>query len=166
MKLSIITALVAAPLLALGGTTAMAAPAQHDVYLETYDAYEAFPAEENPCGTWPGTFHEVRDGAAKLLVPSGQANGGELHINMVVYGLVELIPDDPALPTYSGTYREKADGIVSGWEGSETDRVVQYRLRIALSGTDGSSLTLVLSGKVTVNGQDRLVVDRMRFSCD
>jgi hypothetical protein len=32
------------------------------VYVEEYDAYEHLGAEENFCGDWATTFHEVRSG--------------------------------------------------------------------------------------------------------
>jgi hypothetical protein len=62
--------LVAAAL-AIGALPAAGAPAQHDVYVEEYDAYEPFAAGEHPCVDWAGTFHEVRAGESKLVLSVG-----------------------------------------------------------------------------------------------
>jgi len=60
---------------------------------------------------------------------------GELHVNGVIDGLVELIPDDPALPTYAGTYREKVDGVVTSFsDEGDVERIGQFRLRSTLQG--------------------------------
>jgi hypothetical protein len=167
---SILTSLIAVPLAAAAATLAAPAahadPAVHDVYLEEYDAYEHHAAGENLCVPWAGQFHEVRSGVAQLLTPSGSRRPGEVHINFVVDGFVEFIPDDAAFPTYSGTYREKADGVLSGFTGDgDVERVMQWRLRTTLEGTDGSTLTLRMSGKLTTNGTDEVVVSRDSFSC-
>jgi hypothetical protein len=167
MLRSLITTLIAAPALVLGASPALAGPAVHDVYVEEFDGYEHFAAGDNGCVPWAGLFHEVRSGEAKLLMPSGSRHPGEVHINFVVDGFVEFIPDDQRLPTYSGTYREKADGIVLSFSGEgELERVMQWRLRTTLRGTDGSTLTLRMSGKVTTNGQGDIVVARDSFSCE
>jgi len=169
MLRSLITSLIAVPLAAATTLTAPAAhadPAVHGVYVEEYDAYEHLAAGENFCVPWSGQFHEVRSGLAKLLTPSGTRRPGEVHINLVVDGFVELIPDDAAFPTYSGTYREKADGVLTGLTGDgDVERVMQWRLRTTLEGTDGSTLTLSMSGKLNTNGNDDVVVSRDSFSC-
>ena len=171
MLRSLISSVVATPLAAtavtLAGPAAHADPAIHGVYVEEYDAYEHLAAGENFCVPWSGQFHEVRSGLAKLLMPSGSRRPEELHVNLVVDGSVELIPDDPAFPTYSGTYREKADGVLSLLTGDgDVERVMQWRLRTTLEGTDGSTLALSMSGKLTTNGKDEVVVSRDSFSCD
>jgi hypothetical protein len=43
---------------------------------------------------------------------------------------------------------------------------MQWRLRATLHGTDGSTLTLQMSGKLTTNGKDEVVVSRDSFSCE
>jgi hypothetical protein len=152
---------------------ALAAPAPahaggavHHFFPEDYDAYEPFAAGEGFCVDWAGTFHEVRHGGYRLVAPPGGQVAGEVHVNGVIDGLIELIPDDTALPTYMGTYREKVDGVVVSSSAEEdTERVGQYRLSSTLRGTDGSTLQLHLAGKVTYDGQGRLVVSRDEFSC-
>jgi hypothetical protein len=166
MKLT--TALAAslvAPALAIGALPAAGAPAQHDVFVEEYDAYEPFAAGEGPCVDWAGTFHEVRSGQARLLSPGGVRHPDEVHVNGAVDGFVELIPDDATFPSYSGTYREKINAIVTITEEADELRIAQYRLRSVLTGTDGSRLTLSLSGKITVNGRDDVVISRDELTC-
>ena len=163
--------LLAAPLTALllvasTPSPGTAAGAQHAFYPETWDAYEHFGAGEELCVSWAGTFHEVRHGGYDLVAAPGGQVPGEIHVNGVVDGSVELVPDDASLPTYSGTYREKLNGILTGTtDEGDVERIGQYRLRSTLHGTDGSSLDLVMSGKITVNGQGSLVVERDSFSC-
>ncbi len=151
--------------------TTLAAPAHaggavHEFYPEDYDSFDHFNAGEGPCVTWAGTMHEIRTGGYKLLQAPGGQVAGEFHVNGTIDGSVELIPDNTALPTYSGTYREKINGIIVAISADEDiERVGQYRLTSTLRGTDGSVLKLRLSGKVTVNANGRLVVSRDKFSC-
>ncbi|MFC4786810.1 hypothetical protein ACT8ZV_20210 [Nocardioides sp. MAHUQ-72] len=164
--LSVVAA--AAAVSALVGTPAPAtAGAEHGFVPEDYDAAEHFAAGEGLCVPWAGTFHEVRHGGYRAVTAPGGQQPGEVHVNGAVDGLVELIPDDTALPTYTGTYREKVDGIFLGTtpEGDDLLRVAQFRLRSTLRGTDGSTYTLRGSGKVTLNAHGELVVDREQFTC-
>ncbi len=164
---AILTACTLTVLAAVGGGTVSAHAAAEHVFLpEEYDAVEHFDAGDGPCVDWAGSFHEVRDGGYRLVVPRGGQLPPETHLNGAIVGLVELVPDDPTLPTYTGTYREKVVGVLTG--GSMEDdslRVAQYHLSTRLHGTDGSSLVLRLSGKLTVNARGRLVVSRDAFSC-
>ena len=163
--------LLTAPLTALLLVTSTPAPgtaagAEHAFYPESWDAYEHFGAGDSLCVSWAGTFHEVRHGGYRLLAAPGGQVPGEIHINGVVNGSVELVPDDASLPTYSGSYREKLDGILIGSDDEgDVERIGQFRLRSTLRGTDGSSLVLAMSGKITVNGQGTLVVERDSFTC-
>jgi hypothetical protein len=167
MKLiTAITTALALPALAAGSSPALAAPAQHEVFIDEYDEHLPFAAGEGPCVDWAGTLHEVRSARFRVLMPGGARNPDEFHANGAVDGLIELIPDDPALPTYAGTFREKANAIGTVTDEGDDLRIAQYRLRSVLTGTDGSSLTLSLSGKITVNGRGELVVDRFEFSCN
>lgn len=104
-------------------------------------------------------------GQARLLSPGGTRHPDEVHLNGAVDGFVELIPDDATLPSYSGTYREKLTGLVTISEETDDLRIAQYRLRSTLTGTDGSRLTLSLSGKITVNGRGDVVISRDAFTC-
>jgi len=167
MKLAtaVLAAALVAAALAIGALPAAGAPAQHDVFVEEYDAYEPFAAGEGPCVDWAGTFHEVRAGQGKLVSPGGARHPDEVHVNGVVDGFVELIPDDATLPSYSGTYREKLNALVTISDETEDLRIAHYRLRSVLTGTDGSRLTLSLSGKITVNGRGDVVISRDVFTC-
>lgn len=149
------------------GPAAAAGGAEHGFLIEDYNAYEHFAPGDGPCVSWAGTFHEVRSGGYRLVTaPGGQAEG-EFHLNGVINGLVELIPDAAGLPTYSGTYREKVNAVVTSFtEEGDTSRVSQYRLRSTLRGTDGSTLNLRLSGKFTMNANGVVVVSRDTFTCD
>lgn len=149
------------------GASALAAPATHDVLVEDYDYPDALPAGEMPCVPWAGTFHEVRSGQYKLVTINNGPQKGEVHVNGVIAGLIELIPDDESLPTYTGTYREKTNAVLYAPSFQDDQlRVGQFRLRTRLQGTDGSSLRLVLSGKVTRTGEgDPPVVERSTFTC-
>ena len=100
-----------------------------------------------------------------MAAPGGQ-QPGELHINGVIHGTIELIPDNTSLPTYAGDYREKVNGIVTEFSDSgDVERVSQFHLRSTLNGTDGSSLDLRLSGKVTFNANRVATVERDTFTC-
>ena len=147
---------------------ASAAPATHDVFVEDYDAYEAFAAgDAEPCVSWAGTFHEVRSGEVHLVTTTTGPQAGAVHANGVIDGYIEYIPDDHSQPTYAGTYREKLNAALLqlSFDDDQT-RVAQFRLRSRLGGTDGSSLQLVMSGKVTLNGYGDVVVDRSQFTCE
>lgn len=162
----LITTLVAATALAVGSAGSAGAGALHDFWPEDYDAREHFAAGEGFCVPWAGTFHEVRTGGYRMVTPPGGRETGELHLNGVIHGLVELVPDDPSLPTYTGTYREKVNAVATEFtpEG-DVLRVGQYRLSTTLSGTDGSSFALHLAGKVTVNANGVTTVSRDVFTC-
>jgi hypothetical protein len=153
---------------AAAGPASAAAGAEHAFLVEDYNAYEHFAAGEGPCVSWAGTFHEVRSGGYRLVTAPGGEVKGEFHVNGVINGLVELIPDNPAaLPTYSGTYREKVNAVVTSFtEEGDTSRVSQFRLRSTLRGTDGSTLALRLAGKFTMNANGVVVVSRDTFTCD
>lgn len=85
----------------------------------------------------------------------------------MINGRVELIPDAAGLPTYSGTYREKVNAVVTSYtEEGDTSRVSQYRLRSTLRGTDGSTLSLRLASKFTMNANGVVVVFRDTFTCE
>jgi hypothetical protein len=147
---------------------ASAAPANHDVFVEETDTYEAFAAgDAEPCVPWAGTFHEVRSGEIKLVTNATGPHAGAVHANGVVAGYIEYIPDDDSLPTYTGSYREKLNAALLqlSFDDDQT-RIAQFRLRSRLEGTDGSGLQLVLSGKVTLNGHGGVTVDRTTFTCD
>ena len=145
---------------------AAAAGAQHDFFPEDYDAYEHFAAGEGFCVDWAGTFHEVRHGGYRLVAAVGGQQPGEVHVNGAINGHIELVPDDPTLPTYTGDYREKVNGVVTeSTDEGDLERVGQYRLRSTLQGTDGSTLSLRMSGKTTFDAHGVLRVQRDTFTC-
>jgi hypothetical protein len=166
MKNQLVTALLA---LCLSTTIAPAhaGGAIHEIVPEQYDESEHFDAGEGFCVPWAATFREVRNGQYRLLTAPGGREPGEYHVNGVVAGSVTLTPDDPELPTYFGTYREKLSGVITGIddEGFDVARVAQYRLRSTLRGNDGSTLELRLAGKMTATPDGRVVVSRDTFSC-
>lgn len=172
MKLTLpalVTTSLTAGLLLAGASAASAASAGaiHEDQSETYDETRPFAAGEGMCVPWAGSFHEVRSGVYRLVTPPSDGEGRGMHVNGVIHGMVELVPDDPALPTYAGTYREKVNAVVLGTspEGADLLRVGQYRLRLPLTGTDGSHLFVTLSGKVTVNANGVTTVERGTFTC-
>jgi len=167
MKHQLIAVLAALAFVGSAAGPVSAAGAEHVFYPENYDASEHFAAGEGFCVAWAGTFHEVRHGGYRLVAAPGGREDGELHVNGVIDGSVELIPDDASLPTYSGDYREKVNGVVIAFtDEGDIERVGQFRLRSTLNGTDGSSLELRLSGKVTYNANGVLTVDREVFTCE
>src|SRR3954449_5920477 len=147
---------------------ASAAPATHGVLIEETDTDEAFAAgEAEPCVPWAGTFHEVRSGEIQLVTTTTGPHAGEVHANGVVVGYIEYSPDDSSLPTYAGSYREKLNAALLQLSfDDDQNRIAQFRLRSRLDGTDGSSLLLVLSGKLTLNRHGDVTVDRTTFTCD
>jgi hypothetical protein len=67
----------------------------------------------------------------------------------------------------AGDYREKVNGVVTEFtDEGDVERIGQFRLRTTLHGTDGSSLELRLSGKVTVNANGVTTVERDTFTCE
>lgn len=156
--------------LATTSLAALAVPAhagaQHAVFPEEYDDTWTMDADENMCGPWPATLHEVRTGSYRIVAAPGGQVDGEFHVNGVINGLIELDPDaDGPLPTYTGTYREKVNGVIYSEDGEDAERVAQFRLRTVARADDGSTLKLVLSGKVTVNAKGRVASQREVASC-
>lgn len=131
---------------------------------EEFDGTQHMNADDNLCGPWAGTLHEIRHGGYDVLLPPGGQTAGEAHINGAVDGWVQLTPDDPALPTYTGRYREKVAGVLTDPENDQF-RTSHFSLRDRLTGSDGSTLTLVIAGKVTVNANGDVVVERSTESC-
>lgn len=162
-----LTTFVSTTLLLAGGLAGPAAAgAQHNFYPEDYDAFEHFAAGEGFCVSWAGTFHEVRHGGYRLVAAVGGQQPGEVHVNGAINGHIELVPDDPRLPTYTGDYREKVNGVVTeSTDEGDLERVGQYRLRSTLQGTDGSTLSLRMSGKTTFDAHGVLRVQRDTFTC-
>jgi hypothetical protein len=153
-----------APGLTATATAASGAGAFRLYVPEEWDGTSHWAADDNPCGAWATTFHEVRHGGYRLLVAPGGQVEGEVHINGSVDGWVELTPDDPSLPSYSGGYREKVDGVLTDPDNDQF-RVFRFRLRDRLAGTDGSTLTIVLSGRATMNARGRLVTESSVETC-
>lgn len=167
MKHKLATLLGAFALMGVTAGPVSAGGAEHEFLIEDYNAYEHFAPGDGPCVSWAGRFHEVRSGGYRLVTAPGGQVEGEFHVNGVINGLVELIPDAAGLPTYSGTYREKVNAVVTSFtEDGDTARVAQYRLRSTLRGTDGSTLTLRLAGKFTMNSNGVVVVSRDTFTCE
>ena len=161
-----VTTVLAALVLVVGTAASAGAGASHEFWPEGYDASEHFGAGEGPCVPWAGTFHEVRSGGYKVVMPPGGREPGEVHINGTILGSVELVPDDASLPSYAGQYREKVNAIATEFtDEGDVLRVGQYRLRSTLAGTDGSTLALLLAGKVTVNANGVATVSRDVFTC-
>lgn len=149
------------------GSDSAGARAQHGVFEESYDGSFHLSADDNPCGRWAGTIREVRSGSVKIVAAPGGQTPEEYHINGAIDASIEIVPDDPQLPSYAGAYREKLNGVITGADGDGDDvtRVAQYRLRAPMTGTDGSRLLLTLSGKVTLNASGRMVVGRDSMTC-
>ncbi|KRE42164.1 hypothetical protein [Knoellia sp. Soil729] len=163
---ALIATTASAVLLVTAASTASASAA-HDYFPESYESTRHFTAGEGPCVAWAGTQHEVRDGGYRLVTPSGGQRDGEMHANGAIDGILELVPDDPSLPTYVGSYREKVNSILVGTDGNGDDvgRIGQYRVRMPLVGSDGSRLLLTMSGKLTVNGNGVTTVAKDDFRC-
>lgn len=160
------TALVAAALTLTSGTAAIAAPAQHDTLIESWQGREHLSPEDNMCGPWAATIHEARSGTYRIVEAPGGRSEGEFHVNGAVDGQIILTPDNPALPTYSGSYREKVNAIVIGVDDEgDLARVGHFRLRAQLAGSDGSGLVLTMSGQFTITALGELVAERFSFTC-
>lgn len=160
------TAIAAAVLGTLLSTPAHAA-AERDHWPADWEGTQAFVAGEGPCVPWAGTFHESRTGGYDLVAAPGGQVDGEFHVNGMVEGHIDLVPDDATLPSYSGDYREKVNGVVIGYDELQGDlaRVMQFRLRVPLTGTDGSQMVLTMSGRMTRDAHGRVVVERASYDC-
>jgi hypothetical protein len=164
MKTTLVTTALATATWVALAAPATAGGAQHAVYVEEFDDTWTMSAEENSCGPWPGTLHEIRHGEYRIVAARGGQIDGEYHVNGVVDGWFALDPDsDGPLPTYVGTYREKATGVFFGEDG---ERVGQYRLRSVARSEDGGTLRLVLKGKRTVNANGTVATEREISSCE
>ena len=161
------TALVTAALTLTSGTAAIATPAQHDTFVESWQGQEHLSAEDNMCGPWAATIHEARSGTYRIVEAPGGRSEGKFHVNGAVEGQITLTPDKPALPTYSGSYLEKVNTIVIGVDDDDDDlaRVGHFRLRAPLAGSDGSGLVLTMSGRFTTNALGEVVTERFSFTC-
>ena len=123
------------------------------------------PASTEPCVPWAGTFHEVRSGEIKLVTVNSGPQTGEVHVNGVIAGFIEYIPDDTFAADLLGHIPREAQRRPAGVELRRrpvADRPVPTSSQLA--GTDGSSLRFAMSGKVTRNGCD-VVVDRFNSHC-
>ncbi|MGA8993230.1 MAG: hypothetical protein WB441_02870 [Nocardioidaceae bacterium] len=121
------------------------------------------------CGPWAATIHEARSGTYRIVEAPGGRSEGEVHINGAVDGQIILTPDNPALPTCSGSYLEKVNTIVVGVGVGDDDddlaRVGHFRLRAPLTGSDGSGLVLTMSGRFTTDALGEVVTARSSFTC-
>ncbi len=162
------TLLVTAALTLTSGTAAIAAPAQHETFVESWQGEEHLSAEDNMCGPWAATIDEARSGTYRIVKAPGGRSEGEFHVNGSVDGQIILTPDNPALPTYSGSYLEKVNTIVIGVDDDgdgDLARVGHFRLRAPLAGSDGSDLVLTMSGRFTTNALGEVVTERFSFTC-
>ena len=148
------------------GSNAWAAPAQHlDPYLESYDGTVSFEAGGNSCVAYAGKEHEVREGSYRLMATGSGARSAELKVVGTVHGSYEITPTvEGAGPSYKGSYREHAVGWLTDPENDQF-RVVQFHLIGRLTGSDGSSLQLRSTLKVTVRPDGTTVVYRQAESC-
>ncbi|MGA8851910.1 MAG: hypothetical protein WB508_09340 [Aeromicrobium sp.] len=164
----VISTAIVALAFALGSSgAAMAAPAQHDTYSESWAGDEHLAAENNSCGPWAATLHETRAGSYRIVEAPGGRSEGEFHVNGVIRGHLSLTPDDPARPTYSGQFREKVNFVITGVsdDGEDQARVGQFRLRAPLAGSDGSTLVLTMTGRLTTNAHGEVVTARFSLLC-
>lgn len=160
------TALVAAALTLTSGTAAIGAPAQHGTFAESWQGQRHLSVDDNMCGPWAATIHEARSGTYRIVEAPGGRSSGEFHINGAVDGQISLTPDNPGLPTYSGSYREKVNAIVVGVDDEgDLSRIAHFRLRAPLAGSDGSGLVLTMSGRFTTNAHGQVVTERFSFTC-
>jgi hypothetical protein len=144
---------------------ASAAPVTRGVYVEEYDGTESFEAGGNQCVGYAGTEHEVRSGQYALMAPGTGPRNAEVKVRGAIDGFVEIAPTDPRDgPSYSGAYSER----VIGWlmdPDNDAFRVGHLRLRGRLSGSDGSTVVVLLTYKVTLRTDGTVAVQRESFTC-
>jgi len=121
-------------------------------------------AAENPCG-FATTVAETRTGFYRYLWASGGQLDGEGHLNGAIQGTMTLTPDDASLPTYSGSYVEKVNGVFIGRGEDALFRTLSYQQRVMLTGSDGSRLTVVFVNKAAVNANLEITFTRQFASC-
>jgi hypothetical protein len=149
----------------LGGQAAWAAPAEHFGFTEDFDGTSTFAAGEDHCVSYAGTLHEVRDGEYRLVAVDAGPRSTEFKVVGTVQGTVELTPTVAADgPSYSGSYREHIAGWLSDPDNDQF-RVAQFHLIGRLTGSDGSTLELRNTIKVTVRPDGTTVVDREEQFC-
>jgi hypothetical protein len=135
------------------------------VYVEEFDGTSAFGAAEDPCVDYAGTMHETRSGSYALMASGTGPRSAEVKVRGAVDGFLEIAPDDPSEgPSYAGAYSER----VVGWlTDPDTDafRVVHLRLHGRPAGSDGTSVVLESTLKLTIRPDGNTVVERQSVTC-
>lgn len=113
------------------------------------------------CPTYPGSLSEHRD----TTVTGFLDRFGGLHARQDTDATFAITPSDPgAGPSYSGSYREH--GVVRAADPDAEDPLNgQMLMHAVATGTDGSTLHLLLSEHWVVDGNGTVRVDRTRVTC-
>lgn len=135
------------------------------VYIEEFDGTRSFGVGENMCVDYEGTEHEVRSGSYALMAPGNGPRNTELKVRGAVDGFIEIKPTKSSDgPSYAGTYQERVVGWLTD-PANDTFRVVNFRLQGRLAGSDGTSVVLKSTFKVTMKPDGTAVVERQSSTC-
>lgn len=141
---------------ALGASPAHAAGAVERVHFSWTES------STSPSDCLPGaTIAEHRDVEGTLLLH----DDGETHVEMTASGTFTLTPEDPASPTYTGSYREHVAGRFVSEGDDDVPVVMTYVVTLSGAGSDGSRLRGRLTGHVTVRPDGTVTARQQTASC-
>jgi hypothetical protein len=99
------------------------------------------------------------------MAPGTGPRSAELTVRGAIDGFIEITPTNPADgPSYAGIYSERVVGWLTDPD-TDTFRVAHFRLHGRLAGSDGTSVVLESTLKVTMKPDGTTVVDRQSSTC-
>jgi len=111
------------------------------------------------CPSFVGTLEEDLSGRdVGFLTADGIA-----HVHTTVQGVVTLTPDDPADPSFHGSYAMVQTGTYT--DGGSGTKVMTRAVNGTLAGSDGSSYQLHETLHLTTDGRGRSTVSLDHLSC-
>ena len=137
--------------------TPMAALAQAETTTTHFSDTGSFP-EVNPCSGATGTLTIVTEG----VLHTTALDNGTFHETGTDTGTFTFVPDDPSQPTYTGQFASWFGQNVNSRNFTETST-----FNVALTGSDGSRLTVHVVAHVTLHADGTVTVEfeEMRLHC-
>jgi hypothetical protein len=118
------------------------------------DVVNVFPGDVNPCTGEAGTSTFTFDGVAHITVlPNGDA-----VVKVTLTGRLEVVPDDPSLPSLSGHFVSNSISTLNQGTGTQTATFITK-----LTGSDGSTERFHVVAHITLNdGEVSVAFERPR----
>ena len=142
---------VAVTALVSGGTLAFFAPSASAAGAGAVSTTQVFHNDVDtfqdviPCTDEPATITTTANGAAHLTVLTSGIGAGTFWFTITQTGTVTVVPDDPALPTYTGRFT-----FWDGDNGNLQNATETFTLEVRLYGSDGSVINAHLLEHMTV----------------